>query len=417
MPFPPDLLICDPHFHIWDNSVVKNKNLGGIADGPLCTYLASHYCASAAPLPLSSAVHVETVVGQDGSFDIDTVAETRFVLSETAGRDGPFGGKPVGICAFVDLGKPGAAHVIGAHFAAAGARFVGVRMIMNYSATDSTLTWPQVASDAYIGHPPGSPAANEHLPSNLALLGRLGLVFDFHANWFQLAGGAATLAALGDGAPVTVLDHLGCPKLGTGDAREDAVRVAAWKAGMRALAALPRVHVKISGLEYIRKGWMAQGSEARAQVAELVLWVVRTFGAARCMVASNFPVDLHMGGEVRGAAGGAGRKGGRRGVGRLFFFTRRTFLTRARPHNAPLSHAPQGLSALYASLFDLLAPLRAPGESDGVDAMRLLFHDVAERVYGLRRMQALAAGASVMDSPVGDALAVHLQQQRAPSWL
>ena len=50
MSFPSDLLICDPHFHVWDNSVTKNKNLGGIADGPLCTYLSRHYCASAAPL-------------------------------------------------------------------------------------------------------------------------------------------------------------------------------------------------------------------------------------------------------------------------------------------------------------------------------------------------------------------------------
>lgn len=299
MSFPSDLLICDPHFHVWDNSVTKNKNLGGIADGPLCTYLSRHYCSSGASLPLSSAVHVETVVGQDGSFPIDTVAETRFVLADTAAPGSAWGAKPVGICAFVHLGRPDAAAVIGAHFEAAGPRFVGVRMIMNYSATDASLTWPQVDSDAYVGFPPGSPSANPHLPGNLALLARLGLAFDMHANWFQLAGAAATLAALGDGMPLTVLDHLGCPKLGTGDAAEDAARVGAWKAGMRALAALPRAHVKISGLEYIRKGWMAEGSEARAQVAELVLWVVATFGAERCMVASNFPVDLHMGGEVR----------------------------------------------------------------------------------------------------------------------
>jgi len=402
--FPPDLLICDPHFHIWDNSVTKNLNLGGIADGPLCTYLSAHYCASASSLPLSSAVHVETVVGQDGSFNIDTVAETRFVVADTAGKGSAWRGRPVGVSAFVDLGKPNAVLVLGAHFAAAGARFVGVRMIMNYSATDPTLTWPQVASDEYIGHPPGSPAANKHLPSNLALLCRLGLVFDFHANWFQLAGGAATLAALGDGCPATVLDHLGCPKLGTGDAGEDAARVAAWKAGMRALAALPRVHVKISGLEYIRKGWMVAGSEARAQVQALVLWVVATFGAGRCMVASNFPVDLHMGGKVR--FWGSQQRGG---------------LARATAHMltppSPPTPPSQDLPSLYASLYDLLAPLRACS-SDGQDTMRLLFHDVAERVYGLRRMQVLQspAGATVMESPVGEAFTVHLKLRNEPSW-
>ena len=49
----------------------------------------------------------------------------------------------------------------------------------------------------------------------------------------------------------------------------------------------------------------------------------------------------------------------------------------------------------------------------GIDGLRW---DIIDR-HPAPVLQALAAGASVMDSPVGDALAVHLQQQRAPSWL
>lgn len=65
---------------------------------------------------------------------------------------------------------------------------------------------------------------------------------------------------------------------------------------MRALARIPLVSVKISGLCYIRAGWLVPRSEARAVVDELVAFVLSEFGAARCMVASNFPVDLHVDG-------------------------------------------------------------------------------------------------------------------------
>lgn len=115
--FPSSLPICDPHFHVWDNvGNPKNLNLGGIADGPLATYLSAHYLRSAASLPLASAVHVETVVGQDGSFYIDSVGESRFVARDTAA----FAPRPLGIVAFVHLARADAAAEIDAH-AAAGA--------------------------------------------------------------------------------------------------------------------------------------------------------------------------------------------------------------------------------------------------------------------------------------------------------
>ena len=57
-----------------------------------------------------------------------------------------------------------------------------------------------------------------------------------------------------------------------------------WRAGMRALAAAPNVHVKLSGL----------GTFARACSVELWSPVIREtvelFGPARCMFGSNFPM-------------------------------------------------------------------------------------------------------------------------------
>ncbi len=86
-----------------------------------------------------------------------------------------------------------------------------------------------------------------------------------------------------------VLDHLGCPRLGR-SAEEDAAVLSHWRAGMAALAALPNVSVKLSGLAYIRNDWMSDAA-AHAQVAGLVKEVLALFGPARIMAASNFPVD------------------------------------------------------------------------------------------------------------------------------
>ena len=58
-----------------------------------------------------------------------------------------------------------------------------------------------------------------------------------------------------------------------------------WRAGMRALAAAPNVHVKLSGL----------GTFARACSVELWSPVIREtvelFGPGRCMFGSNFPIE------------------------------------------------------------------------------------------------------------------------------
>jgi predicted TIM-barrel fold metal-dependent hydrolase len=58
-----------------------------------------------------------------------------------------------------------------------------------------------------------------------------------------------------------------------------------WRAGMRALAAAPNVHVKLSGL----------GTFARACSVELWSPVIREtvelFGPERCMLGSNFPIE------------------------------------------------------------------------------------------------------------------------------
>jgi len=55
---------------------------------------------------------------------------------------------------------------------------------------------------------------------------------------------------------------------------------------MAALAALPQVVVKISGLGFIRRDWTAE------DVAPFVREAIDLFGPDRCMVGSDAPTDL-----------------------------------------------------------------------------------------------------------------------------
>jgi predicted TIM-barrel fold metal-dependent hydrolase len=62
-----------------------------------------------------------------------------------------------------------------------------------------------------------------------------------------------------------------------------------WRRGMAALAALPHVAVKISGMGFTWRPWDAD------QARPYVLETIDLFGAERAMFASNFPTDKLFG--------------------------------------------------------------------------------------------------------------------------
>jgi predicted TIM-barrel fold metal-dependent hydrolase len=110
-----------------------------------------------------------------------------------------------------------------------------------------------------------------------AALAPNGLRFDLQAPWTQL-GEAARLAADFPDTQI-ILNHAGLP------AERSAEGIAGWKQAMTALAARPNVAVKISGLGQPAQRWTSEANR------DIVLTVIDLFGAARCMFASNFPVD------------------------------------------------------------------------------------------------------------------------------
>jgi len=319
----PPLPIIDPHFHVWDTNALPNPNMDEKTLKTLPAYSFLNYEQDCG-VGVAGSVHIEAIIGQaeGAAVVLDPVAETRFVLEQV----GAEGVKNVNIVAFVKLSAmPQAQAVIEAHKHVAAERFVGVRMILNYSPEDPSLTWPQVERGDYLTG--GVPSFKE----GFALLAPRGLSFDLQVNWFQLQDAATFLQAFPE--TVVVVDHLGCLKLGVGD-EEDAKRIAVWQEGMKALAALPNVYVKLSMLEYMRPGWQHKGTggatvetttseaaaagmevekeasesstgrsssevvatptsstDANAVVKARVREVIEWFGPERCMFASNFPVD------------------------------------------------------------------------------------------------------------------------------
>lgn len=112
----------------------------------------------------------------------------------------------------------------------------------------------------------------------LAALAERDLVFELMAHPDQLAPAAERLAA--HPGLTVVVEHTGWPRSAAADER------ATWLAGIRALAAAgPHVACKLSGLA------MPLGEISAAAFRPWIEPALDAFGVARCLVASNFPVD------------------------------------------------------------------------------------------------------------------------------
>jgi predicted TIM-barrel fold metal-dependent hydrolase len=117
----------------------------------------------------------------------------------------------------------------------------------------------------------------------MRMLADRGCVYDLVSHHETMAA-AARLAERHPEVPF-VLEHAGWPQR-----PEDAADVAAWRAGIEALAAVETVSCKISGLAMSLHSF---GLEAQRPFVEHCL---EAFGPTRCMFASNFPVDALYGG-------------------------------------------------------------------------------------------------------------------------
>lgn len=258
----PALPFVDAHVHLWDLARIRyawltppfddggpNGNVEPIAR----TYLLSDYLAEARNWNPVGMVHVDA--GADPS---QAVEETDWLEGITA-RDG----MPNGIVAFAALDDPNADRLLAQQAQRPHVR--GIRHIVNWHPDPNrTYTARDLTGD-------------EAWQTGFALLGKHGLSFDLQAYPRQFPV-LARLIARHPETPV-ILNHGGMGVDGDDD----------WEAGMRLLAALPNVAVKLSGFGFVFRPLDP------ARVRARLLKTIDLFGTDRAMFASDFPTDRLFG--------------------------------------------------------------------------------------------------------------------------
>ncbi len=248
------LKVIDPHIHLWNLWTRIYPHFERPSKGPLGSnaaiarsYHLEEFLDEGGPdVDVVGAVHVE-------AFPTDPVKETE-TLQEVADRS-PI---PIVIVSNGDLTSPDFEPLLDRH--AEFPIFRGIRQVLNRSGFNDR---DFIADPAFL--------------DGLKTLGRRGLSFDLQLSPHQMN----TAAALARQAPDTqiILNHAGMW------GKRDLAGWQEWKAGMRALAALPNMAVKISGLGMLDRNWTTES------IRPLVLETLEAFGVERSMFASNFPVD------------------------------------------------------------------------------------------------------------------------------
>jgi len=230
--------LIDSHVHIWDPTVLAYSWLDGELDRP---YLPSEFQAAAPAV--TGFVFVEA--GAAGKADEVAWAESL--------------GWPelLGVVAHAPL-EQGSGVVADLAALREAGRTVGIRRLLQ----DEPLSFFE---------DPG-------LLEGLRALARAGLPFDACIRHHQLAALTALLAKVPE-LPV-VLDHLAKPPVATGDD-------GTWERDLRALAALPQVSVKLSGMPPELRDDQDLVSAARPWL-EVAL---DAFGTDRAMVGSDWPIS------------------------------------------------------------------------------------------------------------------------------
>jgi predicted TIM-barrel fold metal-dependent hydrolase len=231
-----DIPFVDAHVHLWNLTRLHYPWLtppfaddgpNGSVEAIARPYLSSDYRADAAHWNVAGFVHVEAG------------ADVTLAVEETAWLSG-LSEPPAGLVAFAALDDPNLDALLDCH--AAHDRLRGIRHIVNWHVDPSiSYTQRDVTGDA-------------EWQSGFAALARHGLSFDLQAYPSQFAALADTIAHHPD-VPV-IINHLGMPVLRDPDGR------ATWATGMRALAELPNVAIKISGFGFAKRPWTE--ADARA---------------------------------------------------------------------------------------------------------------------------------------------------------
>jgi L-fuconolactonase len=277
----PDLPIIDSHHHLWDPP--GNRYL---LDQYLADVQAGHNVVA------SVFIECHAMYRAGGPEEMRPVGEVEFAAGVAAMADsGRYGPSRVAaaIVGFADLTLGDRVEaVLEAQIQAGGGRFRGVRHSAAWDASP------------VIGNSPSAKGPGIYCQAGFragfARLAALGLSLDAWVFHPQLADVVDLARAFPDANIVMI--HMGGP-LGYGPyaGRRDEV-FAQWRASMRELAGCANVSVKLGGVmmrlaafDYLQAPRPPSSAELAELWAPYVETCIELFGAERCMVESNFPVE------------------------------------------------------------------------------------------------------------------------------
>jgi len=296
----PDLEIVDAHHHVWDMRELGGFNLFGIFKQQyyMTDEVVDDFIGGGHNITHSVFVTAHAFNSKDSDPMMAPLGEVQAVQGIAAqfasDKYGPLRAA-AGIISNADLAKYGAEiEPLLVACKAASPNYRGVRVT---AACDPELKQAPTISETGL-------YLQDKFREGFALLEKHGLVFDAWVFSNQLPD-VLDLAKAFPGTTI-VLNHNGTPVAALGNESgcacyddKQAEIVATWKTHMTQIAQeCPNVYIKIGG-----DGcpWMGHGLQNRdkppssEEVQDMLrantLWSIETFGASRCMLESNFPVD------------------------------------------------------------------------------------------------------------------------------
>lgn len=296
----PDLEIVDPHHHIWDMRELLGFNPFGMMRQQyyMTEELIDDFVGGGHNVTRSVFVTTHAFFNAKADEVMKPLGEVQFVQGIAAQfASGKYGALrcAAGIIGHADLAKFGAD--VEPLLLACKAASPNYRGIRGNGAHDPNMPKSSFAPSAGLYR-------DAKFREGFALLAKHGLSFDAWVFSSQLSD-VHELACAFPGTSI-VLNHVGTPVAALGNVAaapayddQQAQVLASWQEAMARIAGdCPNVVVKVgacvipqlgSGLD--GRATPASSVEVASLLKDIVAFVVATFGAGRCMLESNFPVD------------------------------------------------------------------------------------------------------------------------------